>query len=280
MVHGIDNSVLYSAVQLKSTFRYGRDEKPVYGTGFFVMNRHGAWSLVTNRHMLDAGYYQRDLFKFGLIDVEITAFTATDEEDPRDMPTIYATGVIEASKNEVKFDTNYLNDVGVIVNPKVAFDREDVRLPYFVNHHLIADNAWIEEKLTVCDFVAYPGFPPQHDRAGKRPIFRNGTVSSDPRSNYSSTPVSQGENIAYEALSVGGSSGSPVYALRKGMEGLDGFREAKLVGVNAGHLHDTVARQHMGISYFVKSSVILRLIDDIPAPESSATFPEGFITSI
>ena len=59
--------------------------------------------------------------------------------------------------------------------------------------------------------------------------------------------------------------GSPVFAVQKGPKpgvGLEfpGFRELKLVGINAGHLKAS-DKTHSGISYFYKSTAILEIID-------------------
>ena len=113
--------------------------------------------------------------------------------------------------------------------------------------------------------MAFPGYPPWYDRLSSRPILRTGTISSDPRFDYSHSGSYDGECIAYEAFSFGGSSGSPVFTLQKGPrpgEGISfpGFRDVMMIGINAGHLkgdHDT----HSGISYLYKSSAILDIID-------------------
>ncbi|MDP1774695.1 MAG: hypothetical protein Q8L15_20705 [Methylobacter sp.] len=218
--------------------------------------------------MLDIGYDKKpgEYSGFELISVEIQVFLA-DLSSQEAMPKTRSLAFLPASNNSVVFSVDYKNDVGVIINPQVAtLETQGFRSDHFVGHEMIADNSWIDTKLTVCDFVAFPGFPPWHDKAEQRPIFRTGTISSDPRSNYSYSGQTEGQKIAYEAFSFGGSSGSPVFALQKGLEPgagikFNGYRECKLIGVNAGHLnHENI--QHSGISYFFKSSVILELIDN------------------
>lgn len=269
MFHGLDNSFLYSALKLNSHFerKSTAEKENVSGTGFFVLNRDKQLCLVTNRHMLDIGYEKEPgkYAGFSLSHVEIYGFLA-DPSSKQAIPKTRSCAVLRSENNSIKFSSDYKNDVAVVINPQVLTPAgQGFNADYFVDRELIADSAWIDTKLTVCDFVAFPGFPPWHDKAEQRPIFRTGTISSDPRSNYSYTGQPEGQKIAYEAFSFGGSSGSPVFATQKGLqpgEGIrfDGYREAKLIGINAGHL-DHKYGQHSGISYFFKSSVILELIE-------------------
>lgn len=134
---------------------------------------------------------------------------------------------------------------------------------------MLATENWISEKMSVCDYIAYPGFPDWYDRQNNTPIFRMGTIASDPRMNYSSiigAPISS--QIAYEGFSSGGASGSPVFAVQRGFKTGSGisapkdfYREVKVIGINAGHFSNQIG--HSGISYFYKSSVILNIIDNI-----------------
>lgn len=74
-----------------------------------------------------------------------------------------------------------------------------------------------------------------------------------------------GDCLAYEAFSYGGSSGSPVFAVQKGPRpgagiAFPGFRELKMIGINAGHLR-TDEHHHSGISYLYKSYAVIELLD-------------------
>lgn len=43
---------------------------------------------------------------------------------------------------------------------------------------------------------------------------------------------------------------------------MTGYRPARLVGINAGHVKETAgSSQHSGMSYFYKSTALLELID-------------------
>jgi hypothetical protein len=164
------------------------------------------------------------------------------------------------------FSTVPQNDIACLIDFTVqAQDLASVVVDFFIPHTLVATKQDFATKLSVCDFVAFPGYPPWHDRLNERPILRTGALSSDPRSDYSFSGQYDGECVAYEAFSFGGSSGSPVFAVQKGLKpdlGLSfpGFRDKLFIGINAGHLR-TITDHHSGISYLYKSSALLDLID-------------------
>ena len=156
------------------------------------------------------------------------------------------------------------NDVACIKAPKVVGGMTvNSTIPY----SMLATENWISEKLSVCDTIAYPGFPKWYDRQNNTPIFRMGTIASDPRFNYSCSPGAPiSSQIAYEGFSSGGASGSPVFAIQRGFKtgGAisapdDFYREVKLIGINAGHFEDQIG--HSGVSYFYKASVIHDIIN-------------------
>lgn len=174
----------------------------------------------------------------------------------------------------VKFSQDQCNDIACVF-PLCVPESTVAQIDYFVPYAFMATRDDFESKLMICDFLAFPGFPEWHDKSANRPILRTGTISSDPRFDYSYGDLVKGACIAYEAFSFSGSSGSPVFAVQKGPKpghGIDfpGFRELKLVGINAGHLKVTerayrdkenAANVHSGISYLYKSSAILDIID-------------------
>jgi hypothetical protein len=139
----------------------------------------------------------------------------------------------------------------------------------YLEYSLLANDDMLG-RIDVCDMIAFPGYPAYYDRDGDRPIMRMGTIASDPSSNYRDNDMAPARRIAYEALSSGGSSGSPVFALAKGWKagsGISGgyFRDICVIGVNAGHLvgsDDRLPAYHSGISYCYKSTSILEAIEN------------------
>lgn len=263
MIHGLSNDFLYAAYRLDCTFGDGSGQTiTCQGTGFWVINSNGQICLVTNRHVLDVSYAEPNLTGFEL---KRLIAAGKGKEAATGLPNLDVR--FEIVSPDVKFSGTEENDVACVINPGVVNlnGNGSPTVSFNLEHRLIAARTDLESDISICDFVAFPGFHKWHDERQRRPILRTGTVSSDPRYDYSWNDAYQGECIAYEAFSYGGSSGSPVFAVQKGPrpgEGISfpGFREIKMTGINAGHLSDD-DQTHSGISYMYKSSVILDIID-------------------
>lgn len=261
MFHGLTNQFLYTAYKIAATFADDiGNVKTGTGTCFFVKNRSDDLCLVTNRHVLDISYKKDDdsLAKFSLKEVKISG---KRERAGDTLPECDLSFSIEPN---VKFSGNVDNDIACITKI-IPLNANDIRIDYFIPYSFLATELDFQQRLMVCDFLAFPGFPEWHDKKENRPILRTGTISSDPRFNYSYGDLVQGTCVAYEAFSYSGSSGSPVFAVQKGPKpgagiNFPGFRDLLLVGINAGHLK-TSDKAHSGISYFYKSTVITQVID-------------------
>lgn len=264
MYHGLTNEYLYSAYKIETTFA---DEigntKCGSGTGFFVRNTKDERCLVSNRHVLEISYKCSDhekYKKYKLFSLEVHGKGKNSETGKPDKIV-----KLVMNKPQVLFDANQDNDIACIIQPPVcAKSSVNPTIDYFVHLGLLANEANFQSDLQICDFLAFPGYPPWHDVKNMRPILRTGTISSDPSYDYQYKDEVSGECLAYEAFSYGGSSGSPIYAVQKGPKPGDGisfpgFRDLMLVGINAGHLK-TAEKTHSGISYMYKSSAIKRLI--------------------
>lgn len=268
MWHGLNNEFLYAAHRITAHFDRQTDKKSntKNGTCFFVMNKRAKLCLITNRHMLDFGYpdNKQDHIGYQLSCIEIERFERNPETDK--LPTNRFVDKAISIENSIRYSRLYEEDVACIVDPKVRTAKDaNASIDFHISYDLVATKEWLDSKLSVCDFVAFPGFPTWYDKSTYRPIMRAGTIASDPRSDYSPSGQSEGRKVAFEAFSSSGSSGSPVFAAEKGPKpgpGLhfDGYREPKLIGVNAGHLQAEFGN-HSGISYFFKASVILELIE-------------------
>ena len=130
---------------------------------------------------------------------------------------------------------------------------------------MLATDSQIENDLSVCDHVAFIGFPAVYDHKNNMPILRSGVISSDPRLDYSPDGLDHGHIIAYEAFSTNGASGSPAFATQKGFKVAGGlsassgfFRPTLLIGINAGSYK--INQTHQQMSYMYKSSQIIDII--------------------
>lgn len=267
MDHGLRNEFLNSAIKIDVTFEdSSKKTKTGTGTAFFVKNSKGETSLITNRHLIDLDYKQKTA-KFK--DFKLSKIIATVKEINKETNLPTEDNILFlANCNEFIFSENYENDVACLKNVQAAsLNGKEPYSSFSISYTNIADKKRLNEKLSICDFVAFPGFPDWYDKKNNLPILRTGTIASDPRFDYSYNGDDNGEVIAYEAFSYGGSSGSPVFAIQKGIkvgEGLSGgnFREVMLIGINAGHLPvQGIMDSHSGISFLYKSSIILELIE-------------------
>lgn len=268
MDHGLNNDILYSACRVDVGFTddLGKTRNGS-GTAFFIKNAKGDICLITNRHVVDIDYKEKTAkykdFKLTSIVVHVK-----DVDPSTGLPTIDNSFSITNFK-DVNYHATRENDVACIkILQVMSLTARQPNLEYFIPHTFLATEQALKDKLLICDMVAFPGFPEWYDKRDNRPILRTGTIASDPRFNYSFSGDFDGECIAYEAFSYSGSSGSPVFAIEKGLRvgaGLSGgnFREVMLIGINAGHLPiQNVTQSHSGISYLYKSNIILDLIDN------------------
>lgn len=267
MNHGLNNTFLYSACKLISVFRCQHTGKEIEGRGtaFFTTNKNAHICLVTNRHNIDKNYKEATgKYKpFELVRLLIDNRRASPK-------TGLPTDIIQfdiLNLNQFVFSEIYENDIACIIGVQIHGEEQGIAFP--IPYNIIADKNKLETKLSVCDFVAYPGFPEWYDQLNNNPILRTGTIASDPRFDYSNKPKFNGECVAYEAFSFGGSSGSPVFAIQKGFPvggaiqaGENFYRPVMFIGINAGHLiAEGLGNDHSGISYMYKSSSILDIID-------------------
>ncbi len=274
MSRGFNVNFLYSAKKIIVTIVKDGIYYSFWGTGF-VLDKNGKAILVTNRHVVEPWYSNKKYIGATITSFEIESYQKYDEND---LPVNFKKAKI-TNFNEFKFSNNYCDDVACLIEPR----GDDITALSTIPYEYLADNEWINHKLLVCDEIAYPGFSSFYNKINNTPIFRMGTIASDPRLDYSGiNEKSNSSRIAYEGFSSGGASGSPVFAVQKGYKLGKGiidstnnfYRESKLIGINAGHYNEQIPyslnedpelsltiKEHSGISYFYKSSIIKKIIE-------------------
>ena len=248
MPTGFNNNMLYSAkriiVELEKIKKENEnDEIPqkIFGTGFFV-HKNKETVFVTNRHMVEPGYKNNE-FK----DYKVKSFSIEIFESIEDIENNKSFKIISINNfNDFKFGDNYNDDVACLFNIKLN-QLEDAKIIQSIPYDLIADENWINSKMVICDKIAYPGFPNHYNKLTHSPIFRMGTIASDPRFDYNGVDdKTVSKRICYEGFSFGGSSGSPVFSVQKGFplgagltsSGPNFLVEIKMIGINAGHYNE------------------------------------------
>lgn len=274
MIHGINNIFLYASTKLTVKFvsSDGKSDVSFMGTGFFVKKENELY-LLTNRHVLDIAYTEESRNNYPGYTLKQISFDTRKYVENGDVPRVdihnYVLHSYELAYAETKEDDiaclYKLHVKGVVTKfDIVAIDFDMMATSEFMNN------------LSVCDFIAFIGFPAYaYDRLNSMPILRSGVISSDPRLDYNIETKFDGHRIAYEAFSTGGASGSPVFALQKGFpvgKGLqvsdDFYRAPKLIGINAGCIQlqqkdsegNDIGVQHQQISYMYKADQIRNLI--------------------
>ena len=256
-----NKAYLYSAKKLIVRFGNEVNDKQKIGTCFFVQ-KQDIFFLITNRHLLDINRYD---------DIQ---------EDYRIKEIFFETIMpdgniqrVQISHDNIVFHPNPNNDLACIKNPKLISPKS-VGLMYPVGYDFLARKEELDNNLLPGDLLVYAGYPKFFDTHNNTAILRSGIVASDPVLNYKHQQSATygdvpGDVVAYEGFSSGGSSGSPIFAIQKGVrlgESLTGpadfYRRPMLVGINNAHFQEN-ASQHSGISTFVKSSAIIELVDSL-----------------
>lgn len=259
MIHGLNKQVLYSAVKIEASFENAalQKTKVVTGTAFFCKIKE-VMLLVTNRHVLDLAYKESKYVGFVLTGLVLTGRLSDNA----------LTKMSAMFPVEILFHSDERNDVAVINCDHQKFaTTSNVQVDFFIPEAMIAQAEDFHSDIDVCDFVAFPGYPVWHDQIENRPIMRVGTIASDPSKNYhygEGDNALSGDCVAYEAFSYGGSSGSPVFALQKGLQPGPGiqfgaYRPARFIGINGGHLPSSDLA-HSGLSYFYRSSLLFDFV--------------------
>lgn len=249
--------------------------KKCIGTGFWVMTERNNLLFVTNRHNVDASL-SLSTEKYSLTKFEV---------DNR---------LIKQSTNQIYQDTDLLDitkwtkytcgeeinnscpDVIVFLMPidcKFSIPADGDYGNAHIPQGILANSDFINNSLQAgdsCHFIGFPGLQrinPKYDL----PISRNCNISSLPTIDYhleSGTKTS--DTCLVNGLSFGGSSGSPVFSYPKGIKigaGLkysgngNSYVEPRLIGIMSGHWDEQYTKEHTGLSYFTKSTSILKLIE-------------------
>lgn len=240
---------------LRATFtfcRAGGQPKDYSGTCFLVSERiqdirfPSFWTpklyLVTNRHNVDFVLIEGESAKgFMLVDISVLY---RDRESDNQQTTVS----ISIDQNaKIYVDSNCFNDIALI-----EFEFSDV--PTAINCNLPLDNIAADlsiERVEIGEAVSFIGFPGAHwDAANDLPILRQASIASSPNLRYKNESQSgEAERILVSGMSFAGSSGSPVFRMNS----------RTIIGVMAGH-YKASEQVHSGLSYFIKSSVILDIL--------------------
>ena len=270
MLHGLSAAFLYSALSISFVFEGG--QAALGGTGFFVNTESRGICFITNRHVMSGGE------RLG----KIQRIIIKGKSNSGKPPSYSDDFVFDANEWNVAYPQNNDDDIAVLYGIRGRQEGQ----PVVIDRDMLATESYFEDEdnLGVYDYVAVPGFHPGYDTTTNRPIFRGGNISSDPRYGHSlrikdDSSVEGFKDryyknlVLYETFAYPGSSGSPVFALQKGIKtdesiSFPAYRQARLIGIQSmmrpTNLGERTGSHHSGLSYFFKSSVILEILDSIP----------------
>ena len=256
MIHGINNEYLYAVTKVVILVSNGKNCISSQGTGFWISRGEDCF-LITNRHVIEPGWKDSKYSPYTRI-VSISFDCRHYEDVNKDVRCVSYT----MSNYSLVFSPNGIDDIACIYDVRVNDFKDKLTLIPF---SMLATSEQYEKELSVCDHVAFIGFPVVYDHKHNMPILRSGYISSDPRLDYSPDEKDYGHIVAYEAFSTEGASGSPAFATQKGFrtgKGINApvgfYRPPLLIGINAGSY--TVSNTHQHMSYMFKSDQIIDLI--------------------
>lgn len=262
---GIPKDVIKCIFRIACTFEcnIGNEPRTVIGTGFFsIKNKHDVLVFVTNKHNLDPTLKLGSETTYRLAKI-----------------SIYGKNGHPITLLRYNIQSSETADVSILYNIVIDQKEDFSPIPFLLTG--IADQEYIEEKISIMDMASFIGFPGKNnvfwwDEHNNRPIARMVSISS--YHDYSNSRINTTDIMLVNGLSFSGSSGSPIFLHQKGVfinsgPGIKidnaGYVPPMLIGIMSGHFHDPVSTQknqltgleHSGLSYFTKSTVIRQLID-------------------
>jgi hypothetical protein len=259
--------------------------KKIYGTAFWVKSRDGKVVLVTNKHNLDPSLKNKELANHRILKIEVQL------REKNEKGYVSEREFFEIDLSQLNGKAHPASDVAILIQPGFKTKRKaelELYQDYFPYDEL-ANQAFFIEKMAMLDPVAFIGFPQTwYDTARKSPIARVAYLANNPMEPFSNPEIRTEDVLLVSGLSFGGSSGSPVILLPKGLDLRGGrgitvessYIPGKLIGIMSGHCRDilldpripseddrfssapkTLLAPYSGLSYFTRSTSILDLLE-------------------
>lgn len=284
----ISNCIALIQVELSDGLNH---PKVISGTAFWVKSRDGKNILVTNRHNIDPSLRNKELANYRTSKIEVQM----REKDKNGYTN--KTEFFEIDISQLNGKIHPISDVAVLIQPSFKANMKANSSFYYecLAYNELADQAFFANKVTMLDPIAFIGFPQTwYNIARKSPIARVAHIADDPGETFSNPEIKTGDVSLVAGLSFGGSSGSPVIFLPKGLDLQGGngivvksnYTPSKLIGIMSGHCRDilldpripreddsfslgskSLLAPYSGLSYFTRSTSILDLLEtEIGAP--------------
>lgn len=260
---------LYAALRLEVTFYDKRDgcSRAAAGTGFAVSSRdtEGGY-LVTNRHVLDPAFADRNKSAWVLESVSVSRYRVPRGEQMAEA----------AATLELRELTPLISTADTALDLAVVRMR-DTRVAGgelaggFSMHDLVTLFDFRGGRVSVGQQVVMPGYPGDGQASAPRPLLVSGMVSTDPLVDAAYGAATYPGQVLCHSFSRMGMSGAPVLALLPGRPSFfqpdePGDPEVRVIGVNCGHVR--LDGGPSPLSLFVPSHRLLTLFKELGEPEA------------
>lgn len=259
----LQDDLIYYTNRIQVSLKGSSGIKTTYATGLWAVSQNTQKLLfITNRHVID-DTFNPEMKKHGYIvdhiDVELRKF---NQNSP-----LNETGFFDlvSPQKKIYYPQDQTDLAAIEISMKLTNLQNATKSGFRPNaldlNNEIADGPFFKSELKIMDSVSFVGFPNDlYDTKANIPIARQAAIASRPGFPFTGKAVT-GEVILVSGLSLGGSSGSPVISNEVGIKatGVGRYLPRKFIGIMSGHLFDD-KKDHVGLSYFIKSTEILRFL--------------------
>ena len=251
-----DKRLFSNVARLEIKISDTRITRVLGGTAFYVTDGTPNFWLFTNRHCLDMQYGDLQGKGFGIIELNVFFPAAQEHLSPCSFVCDFKSAVFKYCE---------VADLACFSFEILKSEAKQSAVKTFNMNLVVEENFYNSVRAgSQVLFLGYPG--KLWDQTNQLPILRTATISSIPSVNYASSGQGPEPRVLVNGMSLGGSSGSPVFIQTK--EGL------KVLGMMGGHypnidlkgswesdvsaevVSGTVGGSHSGLSYFIKSHLM------------------------
>ena len=241
------------------------------GTGFWVSDMNGGRHFVTNKHNVDARlkFGSETQLKLHTAEIELRRIESGVPLPDKNFFNVSNLECLVISKT---------SDCAVLIDPNLhEHDPTKFIITDITKFKDLATSQEFESyNIKVMEsavFIGYPGAQGKYwsDESFGLPIARQCSIASWPGISFTHQDIPTTDTMLVSGLSFSGSSGSPVFALSRGIRpGGDisdpTWRPARLIGVMSGHFLESegipAMFAHTGLSYLTRSTSVIKLFEE------------------
>lgn len=248
-----------SICRIETTFVDGIGNVKIEGGTAFWIKHNNDNVLVTNRHVFDLRMKSAENKEYRIIRIRVLA------REKKDNVFTSRTEFFEVDLGKINGFVHRSADVAVLVNPCLkasVFGNFNYSPIEFSD---LADKNFFQDSTQFLDSIAFIGYPKNWvDTTWNSPIARIANISCNPKRPFNNELCKSTDMIQVTGLAFGGSSGSPVVFLEKGIAGITTNEflhiPPKIIGIMSAGLLLSNRGAHSGLSYFTRSTSIIEVL--------------------